>query len=289
MSAMNPWSKTKKIMVTLASLAFIVLVSLPFVLQSDRLRADITTVSRGQVIRTVEAEGVFGLGESRTLTAVNGVWLTGEEEQLLLGRLVKKGEVLLRNEAGETLVAPIDGLVTNVVCGNPGLITVTACQYDRITLLAPAEEADSFEVGQKVVFSESLSGSILAVADGAVTKDGVTGLPVLVEFSDSAAAEDFASAGEKVTASIQVEVSEEKAVYLPKKCFLTDASGNLYCYAVDGKHKAYTVFPSVGIIGDDRVEILSGLSVDQRVVLEIPDGIREGIVVLPHFTESIEE
>ena len=289
MSAMNPWSKTKKIMVTLASLAFIVLVSLPFVLQSDRLRADITTVSRGQVIRTVEAEGVFGLGESRTLTAVNGVWLTGEEEQLLLGSLVKKGEVLLRNEAGETLVAPIDGLVTNVVCGNPGLITVTACQYDRITLLAPAEEADSFEVGQKVVFSESLSGSILAVADGAVTKDGVTGLPVLVEFSDSAAAEDFAPAGEKVTASIQVEVSEEKAVYLPKKCFLTDASGNLYCYAVDEKHKAYTVFPSVGIIGDDRVEILSGLSVDQRVVLEIPDGIREGIVVLPHFIESIEE
>ena len=281
-----PLSKKKKILIAAAAVVLVLMVALPFLLNNDRIRTDITLVSRGDVVRTVKAEGIYGLSaEQKTLTA-------GDRDcrapGFLLGKPVRKGDILLSSEDGFVLRAPFDGYVTDLTEGRSASVTVSAPDRKQAVVYVSPRWAKALKAGQRLISADGKIGygTVKDFGSAVVKKDGLTGIPVQIELEEGKdSLNQTLLPGEAFTLYIELERADN-VLYVPSDAVCYDPTGNPFVYVVSDSHRAEIVFPEFGIIGDRRAEIRGGLTADERVVLSVPDNIREGIKVLPDYSES---
>ncbi|HWP63180.1 MAG TPA: efflux RND transporter periplasmic adaptor subunit [Candidatus Binatia bacterium] len=175
--------------------------------------------------------------------------------------------------AAATLTAPVDGIVTAVFIA-PGVLApngdAIVIEAGPLEVSAQVAEADlsALAVGQTATVTVSavgatLTGRVEAVAPVASTSgnSSVVTFPVTISLQDPPA--NLAS-GMSVTVSIETGRAEN-ALAVPVTA-LTGTSGNVTVRVVDPTGQIVVQPVEVGLVGDEYVEIKSGLNEGEVVV-----------------------
>lgn len=186
-----------------------------------------------------------------------------------------------------TLVAPFDGVVVNVLrqAGEPvdgtaaTPVVEIAAQHPlaialdaTATVLARLEEGQDAEIAVGTPGKESIPGRVTSVAASIDPKTG-TG-PVRL---DPATDDSALLLGRVVEA--RVAVAHHDAVLIVPASALRGGAGGTVETVVIEHHKAHVHTVVTGIRDGDRVEITSGLSPNDVVVVDDPVGLAEDATV----------
>jgi HlyD family secretion protein len=202
------------------------------------------------------------------------------------------------------IVSPIDGSVIGkpltagemVAQGvsNPTVI-LTVADMSKMQIEANIDQTDIGKIvlGQKVTFTvdaypnKEFTGTVAIISRKSVVSSNVTYYPVTIDVNN---AENMLNPG--MVARVSVTVSESKgALSLPLSAIRTDKTGKYVVVpGLNGQTKNVPV--TTGNTGEDRVEITSGLSEGDKVVVSQPktqtqtsgqQGSRQGTGARPMF------
>jgi HlyD family secretion protein len=185
----------------------------------------------------------------------------------------------------ETVItSPIDGTVIGkplsagemVAQGvsNPTVI-LTVADMSRMQIEAQVDQTDigKVVVGQKVTFTvdaypgKTFTGTVALISKKPVTQQNVIYYPVTIDVNN---AENLLNPG--MVARVSIAISESKdTLTLPLAAVRTDRNGK-YVVVMDQSGQTQNLTITTGNIGDDRVEIISGLSEGAKVVVSQPKG-----------------
>lgn len=189
---------------------------------------------------------------------------------------------LIRTQIGQTaLYAPFDGVVTARMM-DPGTMAspaAPALQVSRIDLVwvnvnIPDGDLAYAHVGTPLTFTTtSLPGRVFHArlsAVNAVPTNGTLSYLARVKMHNPG---DVLRGGMLVTAQLAKQ-SADRALIVPRSAIASVQNGDAV-FVVDGT-KAKQVAVKVGLQTDTESQILSGLSVGQRVITTRPDSLRDG-------------
>ncbi|SMD09833.1 HlyD family secretion protein [Sporomusa malonica] len=203
------------------------------------------------------------------------------------------------------IVSPIDGSVIGkpltagemVAQGvsNPTVI-LTVADMSKMQIEANIDQTDIGKIvlGQKVTFTvdaypnKTFTGTVATISRKSVVSSNVTYYPVTIDVNN---AENLLNPG--MVARVSVTISESKgALTLPLSAIKTDKTGK-YVVTPGQNGQTQNVTVTTGNTGDDRVEITSGLSEGDKVVVSQPktqtqtsgsqQGSRQGTGARPMF------
>jgi RND family efflux transporter MFP subunit len=196
---------------------------------------------------------------------------------------------LLAEVGFKRLVAPFDGIVTardtdigaliNVgAAGGTELFVVSETSKLRVYVNVPQNDVPSVPAGTQATIrvpehpEKSYSGTVEASAQAVVPSTGTTLMQLIV---DNAAGEmmpgDYASIHLQIAAHTQL-------LSLPSSAVIFDANGLSVATVDSGNHvrlKPVTIGRDLGAV----IEIATGLSAQDRVIENPPDGISTGATV----------
>ncbi|SDF15794.1 efflux RND transporter periplasmic adaptor subunit [Sporolituus thermophilus] len=186
------------------------------------------------------------------------------------------------------IVSPIDGSVIGkplsagemVAQGvnNPTVI-LTVADMSKMQIEAQVDQTDIGKValGQKVTFTvdaypgKEFAGTVATISKKPVVQQNVTYYPVTIDVIN---AENLLNPG--MIARVSITVSERKGVMtLPLAAIRTDKTGK-YVVVVGDNGQTQNVPVTTGSVGDDRVEITSGLKEGDKVVVSLPKTQAQG-------------
>lgn len=183
----------------------------------------------------------------------------------------------------ETVItSPIDGTVIGsplsagemVAQGvsNPTVI-LTVADMSRMQIEAQVDQTDigKVTVGQKVTFTvdaypgKTFTGTVSVISKKPVTQQNVVYYPVNIDVDN---AENLLNPG--MVARVSIEVSaHENTLTLPLAAVRTDKNGK-YVAVMEQNGQTQNVPITTGSVGDDRIEITSGVAEGTRVVISQP-------------------
>jgi HlyD family secretion protein len=179
------------------------------------------------------------------------------------------------NLGNATILAPFDGVVA-AVAGNlgeqvgTGTAVVTLVDADKLRVDVVVDETDvgKISVGQQVAVSfEALAGqrfpaTVKVVAPTATVQSGVVSYAIQVQLAPGAS---MVRPGMTATAVITT-ASREGVIVVPNRAIKTvQRNKTVDVQVANGKTEARPVL--VGLANDSQTEIVSGLTVGERVVL----------------------
>lgn len=182
--------------------------------------------------------------------------------------------------AGATLKAPISGLVI-AVTGTVGSSTstggestgfATIADVSELTMTAAIAEADiaDVEVGQTadVTFpaleDTTATATVTAIAPTATASNSVVTYATTITLDDIP---DGLRLGQTAEVSITTVTSADDALYVPTAAITTATDGTSTVDVVGDDGETTTVTVTLGVVGDQGTEILTGLEAGQTVVL----------------------
>ena len=183
--------------------------------------------------------------------------------------------------AAATLTAPIAGLVIAVsgqvgghVAGSSGSTSAfaTIADISQMTITANIAEADiaAVAVGQVAnVTFPALSG-VTATAKVTAISPTATASNAVVTYATTITLNAIPAGlrlGQTADVTITTKSSAATALYVPSAAIKTTANGTSTVDVVGANGKSTTVTVTLGVVGDQGTEILSGLKLGETVVL----------------------
>lgn len=223
------------------------------------------------------------LRRTSRLTNIGGTSQEALDNASMEYNIAKANYDEVMSDLNETvIVSPMDGSVIGkpltagemVAQGvnNPTVI-LTVADMSKMQIEVNIDQTDIGKIaqGQKVTFTvdaypgKVFTGTVTLISRKATVSGNVTYYPVTV---DVANAENLLNPG--MVARVSVIVSEQQAVLtLPLSAIRSDKSGK-YVVVAEANGQTRNVPVTTGNTGDDRVEILSGISeADKVVVLQV--------------------
>lgn len=191
-------------------------------------------------------------------------------------------------------LSPIDGVVASMAVETGGYTNSMQAAYkvinpDKLQIRAKINEFDikSVAVGQKVNITgdaipkgTEVTGSVKSISPVAVTNMTSNGSETVVEvIIQVEGAGDILKPGLNVTCEIST-VNRDNILVAPMEAFLPDKDNNMMAFVVDKKTMVMTQKKvDIGINSDMQVEVLSGLSEGDQVVLDPQPSYRDGLHV----------
>jgi multidrug efflux pump subunit AcrA (membrane-fusion protein) len=180
--------------------------------------------------------------------------------------------VAKQNRAAATLRSPISGRVGSVglTAGNDasaGSIVVTGTGAPTVTLAVPLSQVSLVHRGEHATVQvdgkqQAVTGTVSSVGVKADTSSGAATFPVTVQLGN-----DSASLVDGVGADVTLTVGRAKNVLLlPNSAISAGASGSHTVTVVSGSTTS-TAAVTLGVVGEDVTEVLTGLRAGQRVLL----------------------
>ena len=183
--------------------------------------------------------------------------------------------------AGAKLKAPISGLVTalnGTVGASTGSATgestgfATIADVSEMAMTAAIAEADiaDVEVGQTAVVTfpaledTTQTATVTAIAPTATASNSVVTYATTITLDE---VPDGLRLGQTAEVSITTVTSDDDALYVPTAAITTATDGTSTVDVVGDDGETTTVTVTLGIVGDQGTEILTGLEVGQTVVL----------------------
>lgn len=237
-----------------------------------QVQLDIATAN-WRAARTQQASAQSALDAATTTDAQRQARIALYNAEAQVAQTERTREQLQAQIAAATLTAPVDGIVTAVSIA-PGVLApngdAIVIEAGPLEVSAQVAEADlsALAVGQTATVSVSavgatLTGRVEAVAPVASTSGNtsVVTFPVTISLQNPPA--NLAS-GMSVTVSIETGRAEN-ALAVPVTA-LTGTSGNVTVRVVDPTGQVVVRPVEVGLVGDEYVEIKSGLNEGELVV-----------------------
>lgn len=241
------------------------------------------TLSLTGLIEPTQVQEVFGQGIVSDLpVAVNDT--------------VEEGDLIIAFD-GVNVTADFNGTVTSVNAteGEPdmgaqtGTPAVTVSNLDELEVSIQLTQTDAplVEVDQPVTLTsgdQTYSGTVSQVDPVATTTEGATGntqsLNAVISFDETP--EDLI-AGFDIDAEITT-ASAENSLTIPIESLLYNSENEPYVYTVENGTAQYLPV-ELGIQSTTKVEILSGLSADQTVILSPGEEVKDGVAVTAQESE----
>ncbi|MCL2089015.1 MAG: HlyD family efflux transporter periplasmic adaptor subunit [Oscillospiraceae bacterium] len=206
-----------------------------------------------------------------------------------LGDRVEQDDVLVTYRNGYVMRAGFGGTITalNVSDGMIDTATQPAVILEdlddlKVQIRVGKTSIGQIKTGQKVIVTEKTDidieseiSFISPVASAASSSSGAN-IAVVVEYSLGEHSQHFL-AGFDIEADILIDTAED-VLKIPGEAVMYEAGGQTYVYTVENS-RAKKVFVEIGIDALSEVEILSGLSAGDVVILGAGSGITEGIMV----------
>ncbi|MFD1900043.1 efflux RND transporter periplasmic adaptor subunit [Enterococcus termitis] len=276
-----------------ALLAVVVLVVVIFILtQGNTGKSNAVSVRTGEVkketiVETLSTTGTLIPNQSQSLMGTGNV----VDVPISVGEKVEKDQVLATYDSGLQLTAPFAGTITqvnikakqadtNAQQGKPS-IQLDDLSTLKVQLELSNSEASAVSVDQKVEISSNnhdFTGKISEKDPVALSTQTATGTNASL-----GAVVTFDNAPEKLFAGFDVDVSVttnsvEDALALPIEALTYNDKNEPLVYVLkDGKAKETSI--KIGIQSDKLVEVKSGLSEKETVILSPNSDIKNGTEV----------
>lgn len=231
--------------------------------------------------------------ELERLESVKGGAIAAEEidKQRYAVEEAKVAAKLSKVAAKQTTVrAPFDGTVVarlvdegNLATTATPLLQIADLSVLELDLHLPERDAASVEVGANVDI-ELVDGTTFTakIARRSPVVDPLTGT---VKFTVQS--EDYpAKAMPGAFARARVLIDEREGAPSIPRSSVFEIEGKNHVYVVDGG-KARRIEVELGLHGQERVEVLSGLQADHEVVVQGKDGITEGMPLRPVSVDEL--
>jgi RND family efflux transporter MFP subunit len=263
-------------------------------LEAARLAAQTADSQVEAQKQTVEAQRQTVAGAQAALDAAEAGSLmdTVKRKDILVARQQCKNalgalETAKAQLALYTIRAPLAGVVTQVgaavgesVDTTTKLVTISNLDRLQLQIAAPSSLARTIGVGDAIEFhaealpGRSFSTTVATISPQVDSASGSVPIVAAVPNSDHALKDDMTVSVEIVTARA------ENAIVVPASAILTDPdSGDKSVMVVGSDSVARQVDIQTGLESDGKVEVVSGLSVGQRVAVSGQFGISDGTSV----------
>jgi len=187
------------------------------------------------------------------------------------------------NLAAATLTAPIAGLVIAVggevgatagssTGGTEATAFVTIADVTAMTMTASIAEADIADVAVGQVASVTFpaledveaAATVTAIAPTATASNSVVTYDTTITLD---AIPEGLRLGQSAEVSIVIESSAEDALYIPSAAITTTSDGTSTVDVVEEDGTVTTTTVTLGVVGDQGTEILTGLELGQEIVI----------------------
>ena len=181
------------------------------------------------------------------------------------------------------VISPIDGVVTsvNVTEGETvgvGMVVCTVARYDRVKVIVNASEADLQELSAgALAFVRTADGGQVP---GTVSMISSSADPATRIFRVEVTADNTSRVlkpGSFATVAVQAAHKKE-AIVVPTSCIVT-RDGKLSVFVVTADGKAALRRVATGLVNSNSLEIVSGLTPGERIVIKGYELLRGGETV----------
>ena len=226
----------------------------------------------------------MNLGLSGALNANDATALrAGAETARLASEDIKKSV----EEVKDGLISDMDAVVSSVYVvegeytqvGSP-LVSLQSLEDVCVTLYPDEDDLSEIAVGQKAFISSNggeYEGEVLRISRSA-SKESMVSLPeddpkiaVVVKLYKI---DDRIIIG--ANADVRIITAEEKNIMSVNKTAIVSEENKSFVYVLDDKNIAHKKEVSTGIVSGEYIEIKSGLSSDDRVVVEAETPVKDG-------------
>lgn len=286
------WKKIVGILVAIAAVAYIGYAIFFTGNEEETLTARVDTVAEETISETLS---LTGLVEPTQVQEVFGQGVV-TDLPVAVNDTVAEGDLLI-SFAGTNTAADFSGTVTAVNAqegepdlsaqtGNPAL---TLANLDELEVSVQLTQTDAplVEVDQPVTLTsddQTYSGTVTHVDPVATTTQGTTGntqaLNAVISFDETP---EELIAGFDIDAEITTATAEN-ALTIPIEALLYNNENEPYVYTVEN-NTAQSTPVEIGIQSTTKVEILSGLSADETVILSPGEEIQDGTAVTTQESE----
>jgi HlyD family secretion protein len=221
----------------------------------DKARADAAQdeVKRASMIGAQAGVTRAQVGEESARTVLGYTTITAPRDGVILQKYVEEGTIVTSGRSSVT----------------QGTDIVLLGDISRMFVEVSLDEADagSVRVGQATEISvdafsnESLRGKVTRIDPQAVTEQNITTILVTVEIENP---DPRLKPGMTASCTFLVDRVDD-TLYLPSRAVQQSSNGN-FVIVPKGK-ETITVPVEIGLVGDDRTEILEGLNEGAEVVL----------------------
>lgn len=280
------WKKIIGILVAIASVAFIGYTVIFANNEEEALSVRTGKVTEETINETLNLTGMVEPGETQEVYGQGTV----SDLPVAVNDTVEEGDTLI-SFSGVPIEANFSGTVTavNATEGEPDTSTQTGTPAVVLADLSQLEvaiqltktDAPLVKADQKATLTsgdQTYSGKVSKVAPVATSTPGATGntqlLNAVVSFDENP--EDLI-AGFDIDVEITTNTSEN-AMTIPIEALVYDNNNEPFVYTVENDViKSKPV--EIGIQSATKVEVLSGLSADEMVVLSPSEDVKNGITV----------
>jgi multidrug efflux pump subunit AcrA (membrane-fusion protein) len=234
--------------------------------------AQTAAVQKGNLDVTVSGSGSVESANSEDVTSGS----SGQVDEVLVSKneTVKKGEDLVTfTDGSDPITAPISGTITSLtaISGqrvNPGSVVAHITDYNNLQTTIKVDELDipQVQTGQSATIkvnaysNQSFTGKVTSVAQEGDVSNGVSTFDVVVSITDPKAIK----IGMTTEADI-LTASKKNVLYVPVEAVHTN--GNQKFVIVSGTNSRGTQMVKTGVHNDSNVEITSGLTLGEQVML----------------------
>lgn len=198
-------------------------------------------------------------------------------------------DIAVRNLDKLTLTAPVDGIIT---AKNFNVKEMANQQKPAFVISSPNTLQVDLNVTQSDLSKFSVGKEVDVTIDGKVVKGTVTYVPTVVEEKTSLynvqVIIDNLQGNFKAGMSADVEISVERqdnTIIVSKKAVFED-EGKKYVYIVNSDNRAVKTEVTTGIETSNTIEIKSGISKEDTVIIGGISLISDGIKVFPVVKED---
>lgn len=192
-------------------------------------------------------------------------------------------KVEVKNLNDTKLYSPIGGVLLNkqaevgeIIGTGTELFVVSDIKRIKVIAFVPEGELNGLHIGQKAIvniaaLNKSFDGKINEV--GAVADAASRAFTVKIEVDNK----DL-SIRPGMIAETRIPINKQKgSIQLPIECVINDSGNQSYVYVADKTgHKAFKRKVSLGTITANKIEIISGLSIGEMVVISGQTKLSDG-------------
>lgn len=277
------WKKVIGILVAIAAVAYIGYAIIFAGQEEETLTVRVDNAREESISETLSLSGLI---EPSQVQEVFGQGIVSDLP-VAVNDTVSEGDLIIAFD-GVNVTADFNGTVTEVNAseGEPdlgsqtGTPAVTVSNLDKLEVAIQLTQTDAplVEVDQPVTLTsgdQTYAGTVSQVDPVATTTQSATGntqsLNAVISFDETP---EELIAGFDIDAEITT-ASAENALTIPIEALLYNSDNEPYVYIVENDTAQFTPV-ELGIQSTTKVEILSGLSADQLVILSPSEDVRDG-------------
>ncbi|OIJ17184.1 hypothetical protein BKP37_01225 [Anaerobacillus alkalilacustris] len=193
---------------------------------------------------------------------------SNEEELTVISNI--EGKVIIANETVVTAYAESSPMILQIVNTEGFVVKGNLSEYDSLVV----KEGQHVKIQSDAIHNEEWEGIVSHVAYSHITSEVAVKYPITVEIYS----ENNNQLRPGLQMILQIKTDERKSMVIPLSAILQESGVN-HVFVVE-ENLAYKKEVELGIVYGDNIEIVKGLSADEKVIKEPMLTLHDGMEVI---------